>query len=82
MPLVDNVSKSLPIVVVILLSGLGRLVVRSRSMPKEENGTIVISKELESAAVFASTSAFQPVSVGLGFRVIPALGGGAQQFQP
>ena len=51
-------------------------------MPKEENGTIVISKELDSAAVFASTSALKPVSVGLGFRVIPALGGGAQQFQP
>src|SRR6185312_6065310 len=27
-------------------------------------------------------SAVQPGSVGLGFRVIPALGGGAQQFQP
>ena len=52
------------------------------SVPKEGNGTIVVSKELESAAVFASTSAFQPVSVGLGFRVIPALGGDAQQFQP
>jgi hypothetical protein len=51
-------------------------------MPKEENGTIVMSNELESAALLASTSTFQPVSVGLGFRVIPALGGGAQQFQP
>jgi hypothetical protein len=51
-------------------------------MPKEENSTIVISKELGSAALFASTSTFQPVSVGLGFSVIPALGGGAQQFQP
>lgn len=56
---------------------------RLRSMPKEVNGTIVVSKELESSAAgFASRSAFQPVSVGLGFRVIPALGGGAQQFQP
>jgi hypothetical protein len=51
-------------------------------MPKEENGTVVVSKELERAALFAGSSAFQPVSVGLGFRVIPALGGGAQQFQP
>jgi hypothetical protein len=28
------------------------------------------------------TSAFQPFSVGLGFRAIPALGSFARQFQP
>src|SRR5690348_13031050 len=31
---------------------------------------------------FASPSAFQPLFVGLGFRVIPALGSVARQFQP
>lgn len=38
--------------------------------------------ERQKFCVFASSSAFQPVSVGLGFRVIPALGGGTQQFRP
>jgi hypothetical protein len=38
------------------------------------------SRELAILVVFAS--AFQPSSVGLGCRVIPALGGFAQQFQP
>jgi len=29
---------------------------------------------------FANSSVFQPLSIGLGCRAIPALGGGAQQF--
>ena len=31
---------------------------------------------------FTSSSAFQPFSVGLGFRAFPALGGFAHQFEP
>ena len=46
------------------------------------SGRVSKTASSDSAAVFASTSALKPVSVGLGFRVIPALGGGAQQFQP
>ena len=34
------------------------------------------------AILIVCASAFQPSSVGLGCRVIPALGGFAQQFQP
>jgi hypothetical protein len=41
-----------------------------------------VEKSLTVRPFFVSTSAFQPVSVGLGYRLIPALGGGAQQFQP
>ena len=54
---------------------------RWRSRSKKESGTTSYRK-YESAALFADSSAFQPVSVGLGFRVIPTLGGGAQQFEP
>jgi hypothetical protein len=52
-----------------------RVCVRKRAL-----GIVIVSKNL--LAISVGRSAFQPISVGLGFRVIPALGGGAQQFQP
>src|SRR6185312_35400 len=42
----------------------------------------ILAVHLENLRFSLCASAFQPFSVGLGCRVIPALGGFARQFQP
>jgi hypothetical protein len=54
---------------------------RESACLRKRASVIVVLKILQFGH-FRKLVCLSPISVGLGFRVIPALGGGAQQFQP